>query len=161
MAAGNTYWFIEYAKRVFDFQSADFGATPNTLKAALIKSAANGGHDPAVTDAYPTWGAGGTTDLSTAEVTAGGNYVAGGETLANPATTVVGNVLQLDMDNPPKWDQDPANPTNARWLIIYDDTVPNKDCVAWYDLGADIDMSIADLTCTFGTPALTATAATP
>ena len=161
MAAGNTYWFVEYFKRVFDFQSPDFGATPNTIKCALIKSAANGGHDPAVTDAYPTWGAGGTTNLSSSEVTAGGSYTSGGVAVATPGSTVNGAVLEIDWANPAAWAQDASNPTNARWAIFYDDSSPNKDCICWYDLGADRDMTAGELTLTMGAPALTVTCDTP
>lgn len=161
MAAGNTYWFVRYLERVFDFQSADFGTTPNTIKCALIKSAANGGHDPSVTDAYPTWGAGGSTDLSAAEVTPGGSYVAGGATCAAPGSTVSSATLQIDWSNPPAWAQDGANPTNARWAIFYDSTSTNKDCICWYDLGGDIDMTLGETTLTMGAPALQIACDTP
>lgn len=154
MAAGDTYWFVEYLHRVFDYGSADFGGTPNTLKMALIKSAANGGVDPTIALAYPTWGAGGSTNLSSSEVTPGGTYVAGGAELATPSSAVSGDDLQIDFSNPAAWAQDAANPTNARWGIIYDDSSTNKDCVAWYDLGADIDMTTGEFQIAMGTPAL-------
>jgi hypothetical protein len=161
MAAGNTYGFVVWLQRVFEYFEHDFGTTPNTIKCALIKSAANGGADPSVTDAYPTWGSGGTTDYSAHEVTPGGNYAAGGVTCATPGATVVSNALQLDWSNPPVWVQHASNPTNARWAIFYDDTSPNKDCIAWYDLGADVNMINGDLTLTMGAPAYTITVATP
>lgn len=159
MAAGNTYWFASYFERVFDFQSANFN-TPNSIYVALIKSAANGGFDPAVTTAWPTWGSAGTNDLSAAEVTAGGNYSAGGVAVASPASTLNSNVLELDWGNPATWAQDASNPTNARWAIFYDFTNANKDCICYYDLGADLDMTTGDLSITMGAPALTITCAT-
>lgn len=161
MAAGDTYWFVEYLKRVLDFQSADFGATPNTIKCALIMSAANGGHDPAVTDAYPTWGAGGTTNLFSAEVAVGGSYASGGVTVATPSTTVATATLQIDWNNPAQWAQHASNPSNARWAIFYDYTSTNKDCICFYDLGADRDMTTGPMTLTMGAPALQIVCDTP
>jgi hypothetical protein len=160
MAAGDTKWFAAYLERVFDFGEADWGATPNTIKCALIKSAANGGHDPSVTDAYPTWGAGGSTDLSAAEVTPGGSYSAGGVSVAAPGTTLNSNVIELDHGNPASWAQDASNPTNARWAIFYDDSTTNKDCMYFFDLGSDSDMTTGELSLTMGSPALTITCST-
>lgn len=161
MSAGSTYWFVRYLERVFDFQSADFGTTPHTIKCALIKSAANGGYDPAVTTAYPTWGAGGSVNLSSAEVAAGGSYTAGGVVVSAPGTTVSSATLQIDWGNPASWAQDGANPTNARWAIFYDDTSANKDCICWMDLGGDLDLTTGELTLTMGAPALTIVCDTP
>lgn len=154
MAAGNTYWFVEYLHQVFDFGSADFGATPNTLKFALIKSAANGGITPAIDTPRPTWGAAGSTDMSAYEVTPGGTYVTGGAALASPTSTVSGSTLQIDFGNPAAWAQDASNPTNARWGIIYDDSAVDKDCLAWFDLGADLDLSSGEFQAAMGAPAL-------
>jgi hypothetical protein len=156
MAAGNSYGFVAYLEKVFDSGIADFG-TPNTIKCALIKSLANGGFDPVVTTAYPTWGSAGTTDLSTSQVTPGGNYVDGGVTCTNPTSGSVSNVLQIDWDNPPSWPQHASNPTNARWAVFYDDTHADKPCVLWYDLGTDIDMTTGELAITMGAPAYTFT----
>ena len=161
MAAGETFWFVGYFQRVFDFQSPDFGTTPNEIKCAIIKSAANGGHDPSVTDAYPTWGSGGTTDLSASEVTPGGNYVAGGAIVASPTSTLNGAVLELDWGNVPTWATHASNPSDARWLIFYDNTSTNKDCICYFDLGADRDMTTGNLATTMGVPALDITCATP
>lgn len=157
MAVGETDLFADWIVRALNFQSADFGATPNTIKCALIKSAANGGHDPSITDAYPTWGAGGTTDLSAAEVTPGGEYVTGGQTCTSPAASRVGAVISISWDNPPAWAQDAANPDNARWAIFYDDSSTNKDCIGFYDLGADRDMTTGQLLLTMASPIYTFT----
>lgn len=160
MAVGDTKFFAAWVEKVLDEQSADFGGTPNTIKCALIKSAANGGADPSATDAYPTWGAGGTTNLSSSEVTAGGNYTSGGNACANAATTIVSNVIQVDWDNPATWSQDASNPTNARWAVYYDDSSANKDCVGFTDLGSDRDMTGGDLQIAMGSPAFTITVST-
>lgn len=157
MAAGTTTWFAAYLEKVFDEQVADFGTTPNTIKCALIKSAANGGHDPSASDPHPTWGSGGSTDLSASEVSTSPTYLAGGNVCANPTSARVSNVFQLDWENPASWGQDGANPTNARWAIFYDDTASNKECICFMDLGADRDMTAGELLIAMGTPALTGT----
>jgi len=142
-------WFL---KNVFDGGVHAFGGTPNTIKCALIKSAANGGADPLVTDPDPCWGAGGSTNYQTAEVTPGGNYIAGGNVCANPAAILVAGVLEVDFDNPAAWLQDPANPTNSRWGIAYDNTAANKNAVGFIDLFSDRNMTALDLNVQWGTP---------
>jgi len=126
--------------------SHDFSG--DTIKCALVTSS----FTPTETTAHPCWGAGGTTDVSAYEVTAGGNYVAGGATCANPSTSLVGSDRQLDFDNPAPWEQDGSNPTNARWAIFYNDSAPNKECLGWYDLGAVHDMSGGETSITVGAP---------
>lgn len=157
MAAGNTYWFVEYLQRVFDFQSADFGTTPNVIKCGLITSATT----PLVDDAFPTWGGSGSSDMSSDEVTPGGNYTVGGVVCTLPATTINGYTIEIDWANPPAWAQSGSNPTDARWAIFYDDTSANKDCICFFDLGSIRDMTSGNLTLTMGAPALDITCATP
>lgn len=161
MAIGDTYWFVAGVEKIFDAGGLDFGATPNTVKVALIKSAANGGVDPTPTLAYPTWGAAGSTDLSASEVTPGGNYSAGGAECASAGSTINGATLEIDFTNAPTWASNGSNPTNARWAIYYDDTSADKVCFAYKDLGLDRDMSSGSLTITEGTPSLKAVVSTP
>lgn len=129
------------------------GATHNfstaTVKCALIKSLANGGADPAITDADPCWGAGGTTNYSSAEVTAGGNYTAGGATCATPSVTLVSGKARLDFGDPASWAKAAGNPTNARWGIVYNDSATNKNVLGYVDLGSDFDMTGGALTITW------------
>lgn len=152
MAQGEVFAFDSFLENVFDGGIHDFGATPNTIKCALIKSAANGGDDPAITDADPCWGAGGSTNYLSAEVTPGGNYSTGGAPCATPSATLAAGVLQLDFGDPATWSQNASNPTNARWGIVYDDTTTNKNAIAYVDLGSDFDMTTGDLTITWGAP---------
>lgn len=123
-----------------DFESDSF-------KIGLIKSAANGGDDPAASDAVPAW-SGGTTNFSGSEVTAGGNYVAGGATIANPSWVEAAGTATFDGDDPAVWSQNASNPTDARWAIIYDDTTTIKSAIAFVDLGSDFNMTTGDLTIT-------------
>lgn len=115
----------------------------NTVKMGLITSATT----PTASTADPRWGAGGTTDWSTNEVTAGGNYASGGPDIVNTysegsgtATFDAGDVSILE---------NASNPTNARWGILYNDTSAGKEVVAFLDLGGDIDLSAGDFTITW------------
>lgn len=109
---------------------------------------------PLVTTADPRWGAGGTTNFKTTEVTPGGNYVADGKSLANPSVTLNGGLAEIDWDDPGAWLQNAANPANATWGIIYNNQAA-KECVGFVDLGGAFDMTTGDLTVTFGAPAAT------
>jgi hypothetical protein len=151
MAIGDFRWYVSYWDRVTrGLETLDFGATPVTIKCALIKSLANGGFDPSITDAWPTWGASGTTNMLSYEVTPGGLYVTGGATCATPTSTTLSNTISLDWSDPAAWAQDAANPTNARWGIFYE-TVTTT-CLGFYDLGADRDMTAGELLITMYNP---------
>lgn len=145
MAAGDLYLFHEFLEdeglKIHNLES-------DSIKCALIKSAANGGADPSESDADPRWGAGGSTDYSTSEVTAGGNYSAGGTDVAATYSESAGTAT-LDGATNPSWAQDGSNPTNARWGIIYNDTSTGKEAIGYVDLGSDIDMSAGALTITW------------
>ena len=97
----------------------------------------------AATTADPRYGAGGTTNLVTNEVTPGGNYTAGGPTLANPTVTLTGGAGVFDGDDV-DITQNASNPTNARNGVIYNDTDAGKRAVCYIDYGADTDMSNGD-----------------
>jgi hypothetical protein len=105
---------------------------------------------PSATTADPRWGAGGTTNLASEEVTPGGNYTAGGPALANPTVTLTGGLSEFDADDPGEIAQDPSNPTDATWGIIYNDTAAGKNAIAYVDLGGQFDMTTGPLTITFG-----------
>jgi hypothetical protein len=115
-------------------------ATPswptNTIKMGIITNA----QTPAITTVDPSWGSAGTTNLSTAEVTPGGNYSAGGITIA-------GNVVQVSSANtnavatsPISLAANASNPTGAYWGIFYDSTDTNKRCFAYVDLGGPLSL---------------------
>lgn len=139
--------FIEYLLENDAANPFDFGATPNTIKCALVDSTITLTKDTA----DPCWGTGGTTDLSANEVT-GTNYPAGGRACANPAVTIASNTAQLEIDNPATWTMNAGNPTNCRWAVIYDDTATNKNCIAFLDLGSVLDGTKTDLTIAWGSP---------
>ena len=136
MAAGDISVFDEAKAYMIDggWEAAD------TIKLALLTSATA----PTDADATPAL-----SDYT--QVTAGGNYVAGGETLdtlANCVTESGGTMTFDDTGASVTWSQNGSNPTNARYGLIYNDT--NSDqAIAWLDLGSTIDMSAGDLTVTW------------
>lgn len=102
---------------------------------------------PTASTADPRWGAGGSTDWSTNEVTPGGNYSSGGPDIVNTyaessgtATLDAGDVSILE---------NASNPTNARWGIAYNNTSAGKEVVFFLDLGAVIDLSAGDFSVTW------------
>lgn len=141
MAAGDIIFFDQW---LVDVQEAIHNHESDSFRLGLITSAAT----PAATDADPRWGAGGGTNFATNEVTPGGNYSAGGPTLANPSVTLVGGLARWDADDV-SIAQNGSNPTNARWGIIYNDTATGKQAVGFLDLGADINLSSGNFSVTW------------
>lgn len=127
-------FLVDVSEKLHDLEN-------DVIKLALITSAAT----PAVTTSDPRWGAGGTTNFSSNQVTPGGNYASGGATCANPSVTLTGGLARFDADDPPTWAQNASNPTNARWGILYNDTDTGKRCIGYLDLGSTFDMTTGPL----------------
>ncbi|EFK96686.1 hypothetical protein LDC_1290 [sediment metagenome] len=133
MAQGDVTWF-NAAKAKLGL--AVINLETDVLKLGLVTSSVT----PTASTADPCWGAGGTTNLSSYEVTPGGNYSAGGPTVANNTFAESGGTATLDADNT-SIAQSGSNPTNARWGILYSDTSTNNDALAFVDLGGVTDLS--------------------
>jgi hypothetical protein len=108
----------------------------NTIKMAIITNAVT----PAVADSDPRWGAGGTQNYSTAEVTPGGNYSAGGVTLTSPTSTFSGAVASLNATSPISIAANASNPTGSYWAIFYDSTDAGKHVFGYMDLGGPLSL---------------------
>lgn len=117
----------------------------DTLKVGFVTSAVT----PAIADTDGRWGAGGSVNYSTNEVTPGGNYTTGGVTLASVTFTNVGNVPTLRATDI-SIAQHASNPTNARWGILYNDTDASKRALAFLDFGSARDMTAGAFTFNFG-----------
>lgn len=149
MAQGDVIVFDQFMRDVFDADIGhDFGATPHTVKCAIVDSTL--APTEAATD--PRWGAGGSTDFSVNEVTIAGDYVAGGNECATASITLSGGDAFLDFGDPAAWTT--GTDTDARWGIIYNDTLAGKQAIAYVDLGSSFDMSTGTLTIQWGTPAI-------
>ena len=126
---------------VFDQFGADKGQKihdldTDTFKAAFVTLTA----PPTDATAGPHFGGTGTTDLSTNEVTPGGNYSAGGITMTTLTYDNAAGVISWKADKLTQA-QHASNPTDARWIVIYNSSDANKRCVCFCDLGADVDTS--------------------
>lgn len=139
--------FLEYVLKGNAENPFDFGATPDTIKVAIVDNTIT----PSATTADPTWGAGGTTNLSANEQT-GGNFTAGGQTCASLTVTNNAGTIELDFGDPATWSQNAGNPTTCVWGIVYSDSATNKNCIAYVDLGGSFDATTGDLTITWGAP---------
>lgn len=133
MAKGDVIWFEQYYA---DVQEALHDQENNTFKMGLADATLT----PAANTADPRWGAGGSTDVSANEVTAGGNYAAGGPTLPNPTVSLASGRGVFDSDDV-AIAQDGANPTDSRWGFVYNDTDAGKRCLFAVDLGSATDLS--------------------
>lgn len=137
MAQGDLTLFEETLEEYSE--SIDFEA--DTFKMSLVAATTT----PTAADAGPAYSGGTTNFNGAAEVTAGGNYVAGGATLANPTFVEAAGTATFDVDDPATWSQNASNPTNARWGLIYDDTTTPKHAIGFVDLGSTFDMTTGDL----------------
>jgi hypothetical protein len=100
---------------------------------------------PAAADTTPVY-----TDYT--EVTPGGNYSAGGkilDSLADLVTEAAGTMTFGDILTTSAWLQDPANPTDAAFAVVYNYTDAGKDAVAFVDLAGPVNMTLGDLTITW------------
>lgn len=142
MAQGDIKWFsgglLAIGQKVHNL-----GA--DTFKCGFITSVTA----PAISDTDPRWGAGGSVNFSTTQVTPGGNYTTGGPTLASVTWTNVANVPTFRATDI-TITVNASNPTNARYGIIYNDTDASKRAIAFIDFGSDRNLTTGDFTINFG-----------
>ena len=127
MAQGTITNFQNFSKTI----SGTIALGADVLKFALTSTV------PAASDAVPCWGAGGTTNESTNEVSAGGGYTTGGVTLGSVTWTQSGGTATLDAADPSWTSSGSGDPTNIKSGIMYSNTATNKDCINWMDMTAD------------------------
>jgi hypothetical protein len=135
MAVGDVTIFNKFKE---DIGRSVHNLHTNTIKLGLVTSSVT----PAASTSDPRWGAGGSTNLSSNEVTPGGNYSTGGPTIANTTYTVTSATATFDGDNVTIL-QNASNPSNAEWGIIYNDTAAGKQAIAFIELGG-VDLSAGE-----------------
>jgi len=123
--AVSAQWYNRGLKNVLD---GTVHLLTDTLKVALLLNTYVKDKD------HNVW-----ADVSTHEVAAGGGYVAGGATLANPAISEddANDMAILDADDV-SWN--PSTIT-ARFAVIYDTTVSGSPLIALVDFGEDMASS--------------------
>ncbi len=100
--------------------------------------------------ADPRWGAGGTNNLSTNEVSAvSANYTAGGTDIT-AAVTRSGNSITFDATTNPSWTKDAVDGfTDARYFVIYNATDAGKRAIAFGDMASDQSLAASDISLTW------------
>ena len=141
MAAGDVVFFDQY---MVDVQEGVHNQETDSFKLGIVDNTTA----PSATTADPRWGAGGTTDFSANEVTPGGNYSAGGPSIANPTVTLTGGAGVFDGDDI-SIAQDGSNPSGAYWGIIYNDTAAGKNAIGSVELGTNLDLSAGPFSVTW------------
>lgn len=141
MAQGD---IVVFAQAKLDIGLEGHQLETDTIKLGLITDDVT----PTETTSVPAWGAGGTTNLSTNEVSPGGNYSAGGPTIANNTYSLNGATCTFDGENI-TINQDPSNPTDARWGIGWNDTNSIDAALFFLDLGGNTDLSAGDFSITW------------
>lgn len=136
MATGDIVFFnqfkVDLGNKIHDLDTDQF-------RVGFITSAAT----PAANTSAPHWGGTGTTNFATNQVTPGGNYATGGPALASLAFADAAGVVSWNAQKI-AIAQDAANPTNARWGIIYNNSDANKRAVGFIDYGSARDLSAAN-----------------
>ncbi|MCG8608951.1 MAG: hypothetical protein MI864_00305 [Pseudomonadales bacterium] len=143
MAQGTLTLFNEFAESIADGR---IDLDTHTFKIAITSLQAGGTPTIAATDAVPCWGAGGSTNLSSSEVSAGGGYTAGGETLGSVTWSQSSGVGTFDAANVTWTSSGSGDPTNCKTAVIYSDTATNKDAVGFVDLTSDGTTAVSMLT---------------
>jgi len=139
MAQGDVVFFYDAWERIGE----GINLETDTFKIALLRASAS----VSAAGAGPAY-SGGTTNYSSAEVSAQGTYAAGGAICSSPVFTQTGGITTFDTADPSTWTASTLNPTNARWGLLYDDTSTVKYALAYIDLGSEFDMTTGDLTIT-------------
>ena len=118
----------QFADAVIDWDS-------DTIKVALVSDAPTVGTDDFFDDVT--------------EVSAGGNYTAGGITLTCTDANSSGT-LTVSSATSISWAQDASNPTDARYAVLYKSTgtASTSPLVAYLDLGQTVDLTAGSLTIT-------------
>jgi hypothetical protein len=135
MAAGDVHVSAKFVSNMTITGLASLWAS-DTVKMGIITNA----QTPGINDSDPRWGAGGTQNYSTAEVTPGGNYSAGGITVTSPASSLSGAVTSLTATSPISLAANASNPTGAFWGIFYDSTDAGKHVFGFIDLGGSLSL---------------------
>ena len=133
MAAGDVTLFNEFKE---DVGQKIHNLSTEAFKLGLVTNAVT----PSSATADPRWGAGGSTNLATSQVTPGGNYSTGGPTVASTTYAETAGVATFDGADI-SIASNASNPNNARWGIIYNDTSAGKEAVAFLELNGTTDLT--------------------
>ena len=134
MSQGTFQLFDEFSESIGDGR---IDMDTHTFKVAFVTLQVGGTPTIAKDDAVPTWGAGGTTNLDTSEVAAGGGYTAEGEALASVTWGQTSGTRTFDAADITWTSSASGDPATIKTAVLYSDTATNKDCVGYWDMTAD------------------------
>lgn len=127
MATGDIKWFQQ---GLLDLGTKVHNLATDTLKLGIVTNTTV----PTMATAVPCWGAGGTTNLSTNQVTTAGGYT------GPISLTGVSWALQAGLPTLRATDiVVPANASgfaNGAYGILYNDTATNKNCLGYFELSS-------------------------
>jgi hypothetical protein len=143
MASGDFRWFAQglhdLGNKIHDLDTDDW-------RMGIIKSAANGGFDPAVNTPAPYWLTGsGTTALGASQVATGGTSYTAPIVLTSEAWALSATGAAMDCADI-TLAQDASGFTNGRWGIVYNNSNANKQAIGYVDLGSDRSLVSGSLT---------------
>ena len=151
MAQGTLALFDEFAESIGDGR---IDLDTDTFMVAFVTLQVGGTPTIAKDDAVPTWGAGGSTNLNTSEVAAGGGYTAEGDALASVTWSQTAGVATFNAADNVWTSSASGDPATIKTAVIYSDTAANKDCIGFVDMTADgttaISLLAGDITITWG-----------
>lgn len=135
---------------LFDFFVGAIGDGTHDLDANVIKAGIIDSVQTPVAGANdPRWGAGGTVNFDTNEVSqTTGAYAAEGLDITATWSQTSGTGT-FDATDITTWTQNVNNPDDARWIILYNSTSAGKNAIGWVDLGATFNMTTGDLNVTW------------
>ena len=152
MAQGDFQLFDQFIE---DLGNGVHNLDSDAIKLGLIDSV----QTPLQTSADPRWGAGGSTNFDTNEVSqTGGTYAAEGLDISMTYSQASG-VGTADATDVTTWTVNASNPDDAKWAIMYNSTAAGKNCIGFLDLGTAFDMTTGDLNITWGASLFTITLA--
>lgn len=134
MATGDVKWF---AQGLLDLGNKIHNLSSDVIKLGVVTNTTA----PSINTAAPCWGAAGTTNFSTTQVSTAGGYT-GPITLTSISWVLASNVPTFratDVTIP----QDAAGFTNGAYAIIYNDTDANKRCLGFIEMSSAGTASIA------------------
>ena len=134
MTQGTITLFNEFSKSIADGR---IDLDTDTIKAAFTTLQAGGTPTIAATDPIPCWGAGGSTNLQSSEVAAGGGYTAGGKALSSISWAQAAGVGTFDAADLTWTSAGSGDPATIKTLVLYSDTAANKDAIGFMDLTTD------------------------
>lgn len=135
MAAGDVHIFAQFSDNTVLTGNPVLWAS-DTIKMGIVTNATV----PTVTTTDPRWGAGGTTNFATNEVTPGGAYSAGGISLTSPTVSLSSALTNLNVTSPISLAANASNPTGAYWGIFYSSTDAGKHAIGYIDLGGPLSL---------------------